>query len=428
MQRSPAARHLTIFLRASLVTTAGNACAYLFQLLLARAVSPGEFGAVNVLLSLAMLITAPIAAAPAAISRLLINHGGSPELFAALVQRIMVAGICIGGCVVALYLPFAGFVEQTLHVGWLAAWVLTPILLASILLYHVPLGLWQGQRSYNRLAVGAAGVPLIRFLTFAGVVIVFGGGIHSALLALAAGGVVVFAIGVWSFRSALILAKPGQFPDALRETLQFSIPAVLMSVALLGLTYIDQPLVRAFNSPESSGLYAAASTLSKIALLLPAALINIVFPEAASLARNQAAPTEESFRLIMLALGVTGGISASAALVMTIEPELCLRLLAGQPYVAAAPILQILAPGMAMLACVSLVVTYALARANYLLIVPLALSTPLIFAVCQFVRPDTRQMAWILFSAIAILLCFSITWLRLTHRRREAPIGKAMRQ
>lgn len=406
---------LKLYLRASVLMTAGNACAYLFQLVMAQSLSPADFGASNALLAVSILLVAPLTVAPSAISKMLLDHAEEPLIFAALVRRTVVTVLVLSVAIFLLFQPFTSMVQNKLQVDSVSAQYLLPLLTVSYFLCQMPVGIWQGERNYMLVSAGNAGVPILRLVFGVGLVTLADGGLIGAMAALILGAGAVYCIGLWEQRHYFALTGGVIPPGTVSRMLRFILPASLSTTGLLALAYIDLPLVRAFNSPESSGLYAAASTLAKIALLLPSALIGIVFPEAAALIKAERGQ-RASLRLIGMALGFTVAVSGAAAGGMMLLPEFCLSVMTGKAYVASAPLLRILAPAMALLAIVMLLVTYALARGSYTLVVPTVLATPILFAVAQVYQPAPQQTAWLLLTTMSALSAACIVWLIVTHQ------------
>ncbi len=417
---------ILVFLKTSALVTFGNACGYLVQLVLARSLVPSDYGAVNAMLAISMTVIAPVAVAPMVIAKLLIEHNAVAVRNRIIAQVVAAAlGLCV--LVWVLLLPLTGLIMRTMGVNHHVAAVMLPLLATSIILYHVPLGIWQGQHYYMRMAAGTAAIPIIRLVAALALVAAAGTGLVGALWSLALGGIFVFLWGVWDARKQLTAAREappkGTFPAAL----EFGAPASLCMLGLLGLAYVDQPIVRALASPEVSGYYAAASTLAKISLLLPAALTGVVFPEAARLGR-QGGSQQHSMRLIVAALLFTVMVSGAASLVMFMAPQFVIGALAGSAYLPAASILVLLAPAMTCLAVVTLIVTYALARGVRLLLVPLILAVlgvvvpPLAFGF------SPHSVALLMLSVLATLSAACILWLVMTHPPRINDLLESVRR
>jgi len=170
------------------------------------------------------------------------------------------------------------------------------------------------------------------------------------------------------------------------------------------------------STPEASGLYAAASTLAKISLLLPQALVGIIFPEAARLTRLDKTASRARLGLILSALAFTFLVSGAASLAMMALPEFLMRVLAGQAYSDGADILRVLAPAMMFLAASTLIITYAIARGAYSLLIPMALAIALLAILPFQLALNPLQIAYVVLAILIGLTIACLAWLFVTHR------------
>lgn len=407
------------YIFSSVIVTLGNACAYLFQLVAARGLSSAEFGAVSALLNLSFFIIAPFASAPFAIAKLIIDHGSSPARMSGLVRQIVVMAGLIASGIFLFFWGLSGFWAQQLQLDGPIASLMFPLLVASTFLCYLPIGIWQAERSHMAMSIGMASVPILRLAAIVVFVSLIGMGLTGAMLALIMSCLLMVAGAMVSQRHYWSGHAEPPAAGVYRDIASFVGTASFGSFCLLTMTYMDVPLMRALVTPEQSGLYAAASTLAKIALLLPSSLINIVFPEAASLSKQGEAGKSESRRLILLALAFTVVSSGGCAAVMAFAPVLCLQLLGGGIYEQAAPLLQYLGPAMSCMAVVSLVVTYAMACNRMILLWPCLLSIAFLTGFAIFASLSVDQMALLVCVVFACLSAICVFWLLVFSAKRQ---------
>lgn len=145
--------------------------------------------------------------------------------------------------------------------------------------------------------------------------------------------------------------------------------AVLAGVAGIGINYlfsIDTLLAKHYLSPESAGIYAAASVLARVIYFLGLTVVGVMFPEVASLqARNEA-----HFHVVDLALLLVGAMGTLLILLYSAVPGLILL-----PYGAGfAPVrayLGAFAVALTLLAVANLLISYFLSLAQRRFIPPL---------------------------------------------------------
>ncbi len=407
------------YVHLSILVTLGNVCAYAVQLLLARSLTPADFGAINALLSLAMVISAPFAVIPMVISKLLLANENEATIQAHLVRRFYLAGLAITAAFWVVNFPFASGLSRLMNVSVPVATMLLPVLVASTVLYLVPIGIWQSRGNYAMMAVGTAAVPILRFVFAFLLVTCAGAGLLGAIWSLTLAGLIVFGAGAWAQHDKLS-ATPTKLPiGTIRRAIAVALPGVVGMLGLLGLAYVDQPIVRSLSSAEASGQYAAAATLAKIALLLPSALTGFIFPEAAKLTQSDEASQQASLRLIVTVLLFTVAVSGAATMAMLIAPRFILVLLAGHAYGGAAPLLMLLAPAMTFLAIITVLVTYALARDRFDILWPTIIALAVALTAPYLLRLDANAVATMMFWILGLLCAICLAWLFMTHRPRK---------
>ena len=402
--------------QSSLIITAGNACAYLTQVILARNLSPAEFGAANAILALSLALVAPLAVTPMVVARMLLTHADQPAIQAGLVRQVFAASTGLSLLIWIAHLPFGDALSDGLRVSPFMAYVLLPAVVATTFLHMPFIGYWQGMGQYGLMALTTAGVPVLRCLAAAVLVALLGWGLDGAIWALILSGAAVIAWGAAAvFRAHPSPAAPPR--STWVSALRFAAPSSLAMLGLIGLGYIDQPIVRAIAPEAASGQYAAASTLAKIALLLPVAVSSVLFPEVARL--SSAAGSEEratGARLLVVSLAATAGISGAAAFAMIMVPELCLTILFGASYADAAAILQMLAPAMTLLAVSNVLVTFALAQGRFGLIGALLLALSAATAVPFAFNLEPIGVAALMLSIMGVLCGTCLVWVRISTK------------
>jgi|GEM_PF-2680501 len=414
----------SMFFLSSAVVTFGNACAFLTQFVLARMLLPADFSVMTALFALSITVIAPFSATPLLISHLMIRCRDNERQKADIVRRAYILALVVAGIFFVLMHKGSGLFERWLDLPGTLEPLLMPLLAVSVLLYHTPLGVWQGEQRYFMLSLGTAAIPILRFLAVMLLVVLGGGGIESAAIALALGGLVVFAFSIWDQRHALAVAPPGMhgMHTVYSGTAAFIGLASLTSIATLLLTSFDILIVRALAPGETAGYYAAASALAKIVLMLPQSVIGIVFAEAASLNQPGVAARAHS-SLAWRSIGFTLLVSGAAALVLVAIPGFMLRLLAGPHYDGGAGILVLLAPAMVLLAVINLILTLALARRARLPLVLSFMTLLLLVGLSFGLQLDPAGVAALLLGLLGGLFLACMIWVVLSQRQdRSDPL------
>ena len=134
------------------------------------------------------------------------------------------------------------------------------------------------------------------------------------------------------------------------------LPLGLAIVASLIYFKIDVPMLRWFCGDEATGVYSAAYKLLEVQAMVPAILLAATFP---ALSKTVVENPREAQRLHRNTLLVLLGAGGASALVMMFLPKLAIRVLYGDQFDDAVPVLQALAPS-AVLTFVNFLETHML--------------------------------------------------------------------
>jgi O-antigen/teichoic acid export membrane protein len=290
-----------------------NAMGYVLSVLLARGLSPDEFGAMGALLALGIIGTIPYTAVQLSVSRRATDallRGERVSRGRALMLGLVVGlALCVGFVVVAV--PLAAYLH--LDTAWHV--VVVGLILVPMLVGAAGNGVLLGEERITRLSVAAVTSALARVVAV-GVALVGGGGVGWALVAMVVGATAATAVVV------ALVPGGGTAGIPLRAaTRTLSSGAVVLTAYFL-LTNVDVPIARHHLTGPDSGTYALSSIFTKICLWGPQFLAVVAFPR---MHRSEGRSTS----LGVAALTVVFGLGVSAALVPLGAPVV--QLVAGRP-------------------------------------------------------------------------------------------------
>lgn len=409
-----------------LIVNLGNACAYAFQIVIARTLTKADVGAFNALLSSVTLLAAPASIAPVAITRLALRQqqaqqeAGIGPVVARTTLFALAASILVG---IAMFVtgPWLG---AFLKIPSAETMALFAALLAVTLIFPVPAGWFQGLGRNIEMALVQGGMPILRFFFGALFLAGFGMGLNGAVMASALPCIVVFALGLavlWPGRAAFSTALA---PGLARDTLRFVLPAACSASLIYALFNLDMVLARSLLPADESGLYAMAAVIGRIPFLLPAALAGIFF---ADLARANPDDRAALNRLLIRFFGIVGGVAFGLAVVIALAAEPLLSLMAGPSYLAAAPVLRISAFAMALLSLLNLAVTLSQARddhrALWILLVGVCVFAALTFNFATAAVDIVRYLS----AAMSVMVVVCVVLLFQKPTSQQSRVGTALR-
>jgi O-antigen/teichoic acid export membrane protein len=376
--------------------SAGN---YLLNVVLARFLSPAEFGDANVAVNLVL-----VAAAAAATLQLLSARGGPIDHPTGIATRRKLmrwawgVGAAIGIGLVLGSSPLAHMFKTSTPLLFVVIGVGLPVYLAQAVMR----GALQGTLRLGRLAVSYAAEATTRV------------GLALAMLALGFG-VMGAAVAIsLSFLASAIVARhrvagdgEGKQPTAsadVAERSELAAVSIAATVLLVGQVVIangDVILAKAVMAPEAAGTYAAAAVIGRGLYFLSWSVVHSTFPLVA-----QAGSALERRKALVRALAMVVGTSVVGVAGLALLGEQLAPLLLGNGYRDATALLVPYAVATALFAVANLVATLDLAVGRWLapcaLLVGAALQTLLLVAFGA--TPMSMATAQVVAMAVTVVL------------------------
>lgn len=389
----------------------GNACAYLFQLLLARTLTPEDLGGFNAALSTATLLTAPAAVAPLTVLHMAheaqLKFG--PKGFSAVVVLTIKWAMTAAATVMLGSIVLAPLLFPLLKVQGTVEMANVILLLGVTLIYPFAAGWYQARGQYGVMSLILGGVPMLRLLLGAILVWALSYGLSGSLLSASLPCVIVFVIavlGVWPHISG---GAGERIPGLAADGLKFALPSAASTVLLYAFFNLDMILARALLPEAQSGYYAIAASLGRIAFLAPAAVANLLFGE---MKKQQHTDGPVRARMFLKSIAGVTVLALVIGLPIAVLAEPILVLLAGPTYAVAAPVLQIACFGMSGLAVLNSVIFIGLTTESKKPLAFLALSVSGFGLFCVVTATTGRDIAVMLAVAIgaALVICTPLVY------------------
>ncbi|WP_217914368.1 oligosaccharide flippase family protein [Miltoncostaea marina] len=401
-----------------------NATNYGFTIIAGRVLGPAEYGVLTALLVLVMLIQLPLASVQMAVSREVAHRAASGREIdaAALVGRLLrMAGVATAVMAVAFVAAMAPL-SHMLQIDGLGPMAITGLCLLPTVATVVLMGDLQGLQRYGSLSAAVALPPVLRLAMFAALV-ALGASLYGALLATAVAAIAGLAAAAWWARHTL-RAKVAEIHVDSVAFLRYLAPVALGVLAVTALTNIDVLVVKGRLSPEDAGIYGAASNLAKLAVLLPSAIIGVLFPRVAA----RVARGEDSIDILGRALVVTMGFCALLLGTYAVLGETIVELSFGDEYAEAASLLVIFCIGMTCFSMANVLVSYELSLGRHAYAAALAGAAAVHVLLLCVVPADLVALLWVNVAVgLAILAVyqlqrggvFAAIWLGAAHVHRQ---------
>lgn len=317
---------------------------YLFQLIAARALGPGQYGDLAALMAVAALITLPLGGIQAAVAREVATHEAEQRhaLAVARIRRALGIALGTGAIVAALLILSSGLVQRLLDIASLPAVVMTMALVVPAFLMPVLVGWLQGGQRFGLLSLTLSVGPLIRIALLA-VVVTAGWGVAGAVGATLVAGAAALVIPLRALRGNAGHKRPrpsGQFDWT--KGLRRSFPVVMGLLALTALSTIDVVVANITLDGDQAGIYSSASLIARVILYLSAAIVTVLLPKVS----ERSALELDTRAILSASLLVTAALAAVATLIYTLFSSTIVSLTVGAEFADAAPLLWIFALAM----------------------------------------------------------------------------------
>ncbi len=388
-------------------TFVGNLIQYLFHFAAGRILGPTDYGILASLLALSVILTAPIGIAQTVITQHTASFFARKEIGRASVFAIDAAkALTVVSLAMFVLIALASPVIAV-FLGIPSVWPV--IAMGSLFLFAGPLttltGVLQGLQRFYGLAAQAVLGPGFRLI--AGLLLIsLGLGAAGALTATAVSNLAVLALTAPLIKDVL---RPlhGEHGLPVSEISGYARIVLWGTLGLAVLTNVDLVIVKHFFPPLQAGYYSAASVLGKTILAFPGAIAIFLFPKSSFRHALGQGASDLARKSGMITLALSG----FGAAVLYLFQAPALRILFGEEYQQAAPLVGMYGATMAMFALVQLLFNYYLSQGDARFVWLLVASAAALTAFLAFVHPSLQFVILSLTFSGAGLLVVSELWL-----------------
>lgn len=291
---------------------------YLFQTACIRYLGPARYSDVAAMLALTAVIAIPLGSVQTLVAREVayLDARGARRELRGFLRRTMAIAVPAALAVTALAMALTVPIERTLGIASPQVVIAGLAALFSLIVGAILYGFLQGAQRFRALAVNLSLSGIAKPVMVVPVLLV-GLGAAGALTVNALAALGAVALAAWALRDVW----GGRAPAGLHPPLVFDRREVVVlavgSLAFASLTNLDIVLARYYLEPAEAGVYAAAALIGKFVLLMPASVVTVLLPKAAS----RAAAGEASQRILLMSAGVTLVLTLAATVVLTLVPE-----------------------------------------------------------------------------------------------------------
>ncbi len=363
-----------------------NILSLLYQIYMVRNLSPQDYGILNSLFSILVIISIPSGTLQMVVTKFVsTSHASNHYEKINHLLRSFTKKTSVFGLIIFLTFLFAsGATSSFLHISS----PLLIVMLGAVAFFSIILplaqGVLQGLQKFAYLGstmIANSGLKLILGIIFVQV----GYGVMGAMSALAIS-IVATIILVFIILASVLPKTSTSSPDVsplepnntnteinFTEIHSYFYAVTIVLLCFMILTNIDVVLVKHYFQPMEAGYYSIAQMVGKIILFLPVAITLVMFP----LTSELHAQTKETSHLLKKSLLYVGVLCGTAALICVVFPNLIIKLLAGRGHLRCIPLSRFFAVTMFFYAMVYVFLFYHLSIQQFGFIYSLVLLTVL---------------------------------------------------
>lgn len=384
-------------------TSLTNFCNLLYQLLIAHKFPASDFAAFNSLLSIFMLVSAPLGTLQIAVVKYCseFNARGQIQKLKFLLSDLFRKTLILAVATAIIFWAISPHILTSLKISSVSSGYILALLLALMWLSPVLSGGIQGLEFFAWFAASSVVSGALK-LGLAFIFIIFGyniAGVLGALLISTLISLIIFYFPLRPFISLKIVEPKINY----RDMLTYLLPVAISYFCFVALVNMDMILVKHYFLPEDAGLYSLAQMVGKIFLFLPAAISMVMLPRTSGLnAKN-----ENTLSTLKKSLFYALGLCLITILFYNFFPAFVLRVLTGKAYPASILLGRIFSISMSFFAPLLILIYY------FLSIKDLRFITYLVFlTLLQFLGIILFHQSLI---GVQLILCINAILLFLIH-------------
>lgn len=296
---------------------------FLYQIFMARNLSYVNYGILNSLFSIFMIISLPIAAFTTMVAKFTSEYAARKETEEAYVFifRLIQHMFIVSSIFIVVYFFYALHMKDFLKLD-----SITPIYIVGCLLFFmnissITLGGLQGFESFIWYSVSNLSGAIIKFV-LAVLFVWLGWAVLGALSAVLIAQFLSLLVSFIPFRkyiSKYFFTTKKEIN--LLSRYRYITPILLTYISYAVLVNIDIILVKHFFKPLEAGFYSIAQMIGKIVLFLPLAIATVMLPRVSGLYAQKM----DSQEILKKSLIITAGLCISVVLFYNMYPEFMLK-------------------------------------------------------------------------------------------------------
>lgn len=371
-----------------------NVCNLLFWLFMVRNLNPIDYGVLNALFSLFMILSLPSSTIQTVVAKFVAQLYGKNEIRQVkgfgihFGKRVFVAGILSLG----FFILFSQAMGNFLKISQASLVVLTGVIIFIALLSPLTVGILQGSQRFFAMSVNGIIGSFLKLILGA-IFVILGFKVMGALAGFGLAVAIALAVSFFQIPREVVMSKENSSAQfRMGSVYQYGVPVFLSLLSWMILTNADVILVKHFFSPIDAGSYSVAQMVGKIILFLPSVIGVVLFPKISE-AFSQGKPT---LPLLKKGLSITAFLCVAASIFCVLFPDFVLKILTGKQNIDSVRLVPYFCVAMTFYAMVNQLVFFNLAVHRFRFTAYLLLATFLQLGLITVYHPDLSAVIWFL--------------------------------
>ncbi len=304
---------------------------FLYQIIMGKLMSPADYGMLNTLLSLSIVISVPTAALTMASAKYSATYNSQKDIVSFVYKKISTWGLIGAAITLLVGSLFINTISKILKIDNKYYIFLILITVALSFIHSVNLGFLQGLKKFIPFSMVSI-VGSLAKLVFGVLFFVIGFSFLGIVFSIVLSAVFMIIYSYTKLKNDIMVKPTTNHQIKFNDISNYFKSIFIIQFILLFFSNGDILLVKAFVSNEFQvGLYSTASAICKIPMFLATAVVSTFFTHVATAYANNK-PTK---KLYLKALAYSGAISLSCAIFITVLSSFIIKILYSTAYIDA---------------------------------------------------------------------------------------------
>jgi len=353
----------------------------LYHFFMLRMLPPVDYGQLNTLVALFMIISVPASTVQTAVTKFVSSFQAQNQFdhVKGLLRHFLLLMLIIGISLFLLFSLGGSFVSSFLQISSYSLILLLGVSLFFATVLPIPWGGLSGLQKFGSLTLAMiinSGLKLIFgiFLVFLGLGVM--GAMSSVALSYFIATLFSLLLLEMNLSKENKTADRRQNPERLTSynvsaVYRYLFPVGLTLLCFMVLTNIDLILVKHFFTPVEAGYYSIAQMVGKIILFLPLPIVMVMFPKLSTLEGQE----KKALSTLGKSLGIAGLLCGGAVIFSVLFPLFIVKILSGKAHLECSALVRIFSVNMGLFSCTLILLYYHLSTQRRRFLYPLVFFT-----------------------------------------------------